>query len=36
MTTRFQSAQRIVVSFVGALFFAAIAVGAAVPVIPVA
>jgi hypothetical protein len=36
MTTRFHSAQRIVVSFMGALFFAAVAVGTAVPVIPVA
>ena len=36
MTTRFQSAQRILLSFVGALFFAAVAVGTAVPVIPVA
>lgn len=36
MTTRFQSAQRVIVSFVGALFFAAIAVGTAVPVLPVA
>ncbi len=36
MTTRFQSAQRVVVSFVGAVFFAAVAVATAVPVIPVA
>jgi hypothetical protein len=36
MTTRLQSAQRVLVSFVGAIFFAAIAVGTAVPVIPVA
>lgn len=36
MSLRFASAQRVVVSFVGALFFAAIAVSAAVPVLPVA
>ncbi len=36
MTNRFQSAQRVIVSCVGALFFAAIAVGTAVPLIPIA
>lgn len=36
MTARFSAAQHVVVSFVAALFFAAVAVGAAVPVIPVA
>ena len=33
---RFQSASRVVASFVGALFFAAVFVGAAVPVMPIA
>ncbi len=36
MSLRFKTAQRIAISFVGALFFAAIAVGTAVPIIPIA
>lgn len=36
MSLRFETAQRIALSFVGALFFAAVAVSAAVPIIPVA
>lgn len=36
MSTYFQSAQRATVSFVAALFFATLAVGAAVPVLPIA
>ena len=36
MAVRFQSAQRIALSLVSALVFAAVAVGAAVPVLPVA
>lgn len=36
MSFRFETAQRIAVSFVGALFFAAIAVGTATPIIPIA
>lgn len=36
MLYRFESAQRVAVSFIGALFFAAVAIGAAVPVLPVA
>ena len=36
MTFRFETAQRVALSFAGALFFAAIAVGAAVPVLPIA
>jgi hypothetical protein len=36
MSLRFASAQRFAVSFVGALFFATLAVSAAVPVLPIA
>jgi hypothetical protein len=36
MSFRYETAQRIAVSLVGALFFAAIAVSAAAPVIPIA
>ena len=36
MTLRFETAQRIALSFAGALVFAAIAVGTAVPIIPIA
>lgn len=36
MSAQFQAAQRSVVSFAAALFFAAVAVSAAVPVVPVA
>jgi hypothetical protein len=36
MTIDFQSARRVVVSFVAALAFAAVAVGTAVPILPVA
>ncbi len=36
MTVRFDIAQRILVSAVGALFFAGLMISAAVPVIPVA
>jgi hypothetical protein len=36
MSIRFETAQRIAFSLVGALFFAAIAVGTAVPIIPIA
>lgn len=36
MLYRFETAQRVAVSFLGALFFAALAIGAAVPVLPVA
>ncbi len=32
---RFETAQRVAFSFVGALFFAAIAVSAATPIIPI-
>lgn len=36
MTLRFETAQRIAVSFVGALVFAAIAVSTAAPIVPIA
>lgn len=36
MSFRFETAQRIALSCVGALFFAAIAVSAATPIIPIA
>ncbi len=36
MTLRFETAQRFAISLVGALFFAAVAISAAVPIIPVA
>lgn len=36
MSLRFQAAQNVAVSFVAALFFAAVAISAAVPVVPVA
>lgn len=36
MTLRFETAQRIAVSLVGALFFAAIAVSVATPIVPIA
>jgi hypothetical protein len=36
MSIRFETAQRIAFSLVGALFFAAIAVGTAVPITPIA
>ena len=36
MFARFDSAQRVAVSMVGAFFFAALFVGAAVPVMPIA
>ena len=36
MSIRFETAQRIAFSLVGALFFATIAVGTAVPIIPIA
>ena len=36
MSIRFETAQRIAFSLVGALFFAAVAVGTAVPIIPIA
>jgi hypothetical protein len=36
MLLRFETAQRIALSFVGAVFFAAIAVAAATPIIPIA
>jgi len=36
MATRFQSAQHIAISFVGALVFAAMTIAAAVPVTPIA
>jgi hypothetical protein len=36
MTFRFESAQRIAVSFVGAVIFAAIAISAAAPIVPIA
>jgi hypothetical protein len=36
MSLRFASAQRFAVSFVGAIVFAALAVSAAVPVLPIA
>lgn len=36
MFIRFESAQRIAVSLVGALVFAAIAVSAAAPIVPIA
>lgn len=36
MTTRFQSVQSYVVSFVGAVVFAALMVSAAVPIVPIA
>lgn len=35
MSFRFETAQRIAFSFVGAVFFAALAVSAATPVIPI-
>jgi hypothetical protein len=36
MTFRFQNAQRVALSLASALFFAAVAISAAVPVVPVA
>lgn len=36
MSLRFENIQRIALSFAGALFFAAIAVSAATPIIPIA
>ena len=36
MTTRFESVQRIAISVVGALVFAAIAITTAAPIVPIA
>lgn len=36
MSLRFETIQRVAVSFVGALVFAAIAIGTATPIIPIA
>ena len=36
MTVRFESIQRVAVSLVGSLVFAALMIGAAVPVVPIA
>lgn len=36
MSLRFETAQRVAFSFVGAVFFAAIAISAAAPIIPIA
>lgn len=36
MTTRFESVQRIAISFVGALVFATIAITTAAPIVPIA
>jgi len=36
MSLRFETAQRIAISFVGALFFAAVAITTAAPIIPIA
>ncbi len=36
MSLRFETAQRIALSFVGALIFASIAVSAAIPLLPIA
>jgi len=36
MTVRFETAQRIAVSLIGALFFTAVAISAAAPIVPIA